>query len=376
MNKVGIYIHIPFCLSKCLYCDFCSFPGTDKQTRDAYVDALVREICSYKESLHNYEVDTIYFGGGTPSLLDVEQMGRIFSALYDTAKVSQSAEITCEVNPATADEEKLTAWHRLGVNRLSVGVQSFVDAELAALGRRHTAKEAEEFLLLARECGFENLSLDLMYATPHQTLETFAYSLSRAIALAPNHISAYSLKIEEGTPFHRMLDTLLLPSEDTEVALYEMCVETLEKAGYCQYEISNYAKPTFESKHNLRYWEMSPYIGVGISAHSYFMGRRYSNEDDLQAYMTRTFTGTPMDVLETDVPTTMYETVMLGLRLGKGIEEKGFREQFGVGFYETYGKKIAPLSPLGLVTYDGIRTALTSKGMYVSLSILTHILEE
>ena len=376
MNKVGIYIHIPFCLSKCLYCDFCSFPHVDEKTKEAYVEALIREIHSYKGDLEGYVVDTIYFGGGTPSLLDVSQTARILSAIYEVAHVDSGAEISSEVNPATADEGKLLAWRELGINRLSVGVQSFIDEELRALGRRHTAEEAEAFIQMARRCGFDNLSLDLMYAIPHQTKESFATSLARAISLNPTHVSAYSLKVEEGTPFANMGDALILPDEDEEVALYEMCVDTLERAGYCQYEISNYAKVGYESRHNLRYWEMRPYIGIGVAAYSYFHNRRYGCDRDLSAYLDRTFSGVPKEVEPNDRKTQMYETVMLGLRLNRGIADKDFRDIFGVGFYETYQEKIDPLIGSGLLTYDGNVTALTPRGMYVSLAILSHILTE
>ena len=375
MNKVGIYIHIPFCLPKCLYCDFCSFPGVDDITKGKYVEALKRELRSYAQALEGYVVDTIYFGGGTPSLLEVGQTEQLLNTIKEIATVDPQVEITSEVNPATADEAKLRAWRAMGINRLSVGVQSFVDAELKQLGRRHTAKEAEEFLLLAKACGFDNLSLDLMYAIPWQTQKSFAYTLSRAISLSPTHISAYSLKIEEGTPFATLQEGLDLPDEDTEVALYEMCIDTLQKAGYYQYEISNYAYPNYESRHNLRYWKMSPYIGVGVAAHSYFEGKRYGNDRDMAAYLTRSFCGVPQDVEGSDRDTRMYETVMLGLRLQGGISEKEFQNTFGVGFFETYGEKVTPLLKTGLITYDGERTALTPKGMYVSLAILSQILE-
>jgi oxygen-independent coproporphyrinogen-3 oxidase len=215
-----------------------------------------------------------------------------------------------------------------------------------------------------------------MYAIPHQTKESFSYTLSRAISLAPTHISAYSLKVEEGTPFARMGDSLPLPDEDQEVALYEMCVEVLGDAGYHQYEISNYARKGMESRHNLRYWKMSPYIGIGVAAYSYFEGKRYGCDRDLDAYLHRIFTGVPQDIPQNDRDTTMYETVMLGLRLAEGIGEQDFRDTFGVGFYETYGGKIDPLLKTDLLVYDGERVALTSKGMYVSLAILSHILSE
>ncbi len=372
-KQVGIYIHIPFCERKCLYCDFCSYEGTTAAHRVAYVDALCREITAYAPRLVGYEADTVYIGGGTPSMLTCEETKRILSTLRSVVPFSAHAEVTSEVNPATADAEKLRAWQRMGINRLSIGVQSFQDAELRALGRLHTADEAEAFIRTARDVGFDNLSIDLMYGIPGETPESFRNTLDRAVTLSPDHISAYSLKVEEGTPFARMREQLTLPDEDTEVSLYEMCVSVLGGAGYRHYEISNYARAGYESRHNLRYWQMRDYIGFGLAAYSCFEGKRFGRDRDMDAYLSRDFRvdmgvkAEPMDV--------ELETVMLGLRLADGIREEDFRQRFGYGFWEKYGERMQPFVTHGLAVHDGEKTYLTDSGMYVSLGILAEICE-
>jgi oxygen-independent coproporphyrinogen-3 oxidase len=375
-DTVGLYIHIPFCARKCLYCDFCSFEGSDEALREAYTEALCREIAAWRAPLETRVVDTVYIGGGTPSMLSVRQTARILEALHAAFLFAPQVEVTSEVNPATADAEKLRAWHALGVNRLSIGVQSFSDRELTALGRLHTADEAEKFVHLARTCGFEDLSLDLMYGITGQTPESFGATLTRATALEPTHISAYSLKVEPGTPFSAMGDRLVLPDEDTEVDMYESCVSTLASHGYRHYEISNYAKAGYECRHNLRYWTMQEYVGFGVAAYSFFGGRRFGCDRDLKAYLGRDFSHMPPS---SEAPLTEAElesdTVMLGLRLGDGIGEETFRRRFGYGFYEKYGARLAPYLAHGLVHFDGQRTALTDRGMYVSLALLCEILD-
>ncbi len=339
--------------------------------RHTYVDALCREITSYVGALDGYVADTVYIGGGTPSLLTAEEIEQILTVLRATVPLTDDVEVTSEVNPATADEAKLRAWRAAGINRLSVGVQSFHDAELLSLGRLHTAADAERFIQMARAVGFDNLSLDLMYGIPGQTADSFSETLYRAVALAPAHISAYSLKVEEGTPFARMRAQLCLPDEDAEVSFYEMCVSRLAEAGYRHYEISNYARPGCESRHNLRYWQMRNYIGIGVAAYSCFEGRRYGHTRDIAAYIGRDFSVDRGVVYEES--DAELETVMLGLRLADGINETVFRDRFGYGFYEKYGARLAPLCTHGLVVFDGRTTRLTDRGMYVSLAILAEI---
>ncbi len=375
-KKVGIYVHIPFCARKCPYCDFCSFEGSSAEEREAYTAALCREIASYREALADYTADTVYFGGGTPSMLAAEQTERVLRAICSAVPLAPDAEITSEVNPATADAEKLRAWRGMGINRLSVGVQSFCDTELAALGRLHTAGQAQDFLSLAGTCGFDNVSLDLMYAIPTETPETLGTTLSRAIETGVKHISAYSLKIEDGTPFAAMRRKLILPDEDAEADLYAQCIDTLAQAGYRHYEISNYALPGYECRHNLRYWRMEEYIGVGVAAYSFFDGKRYGCDRDLAAYLHRDFTKPPISGTPLTPAQREYETVMLALRLREGIEEEAFRRAFGYGFFEKYGRRLAPFLTHGLAARDGTRTYLTDRGLYVSLGVLAEILDD
>ncbi len=374
MNKsVGIYIHVPFCLRKCLYCDFCSFEGTDALLRQHYVEALIREIRSYAPRLAGYTADTVYFGGGTPASLTAAQTKSILEAVRETVSLSEDAEITSEVNPASADIKKLCAWRQMGINRLSIGVQSFQNEELVALGRLHTAEEAECFFHAARKAGFENISMDLMYGIPGETRDSFRETLARTVQLSPEHISAYALKVEEGTPFAKMRASLSLPSEDDEVAMYEDCIEILGGAGYRHYEISNYARTGFESRHNLRYWKMMDYIGVGLAAYSCFEGKRYGCDRDMASYITRDFSHFTPVIEEPCDPEE--ETVMLGLRLQEGIDEEMFRARFGYGFREKYGARLKPYLAHGLVSQSDAATFLTDRGMYVSLGILAEILD-
>ena len=371
---IGIYIHIPFCRRKCLYCDFCSFTGIDSATRSRYVDALVRELRSYSTPLAPYTVNTVFIGGGTPSLLAAEETERVFDALRTCFDLAPDAEITSEVNPATADGEKLARWRAAGVNRLSIGVQSFSDTELRALGRLHTADEAEAFYRAARRAGFANIGLDLMYGIPGQTAASLAETLRRAVALAPEHISAYSLQVEEGTPFYDRRETLALPGDDENADLYDLVTHELAGAGYRHYEISNYAKPGYESRHNLRYWRMSPYIGVGVAAYSYFEGARYGHGRDLADYLADDFSRRPPAEPRGDGDTE-EEYIMLALRLADGIDDEDFRRTFGVTFTERYGARMAPFVAEGLATRTGRGWALTEHGMYVSLALLAEILD-
>ena len=371
---IGIYIHIPFCRRKCLYCDFCSFTGIDSATRSRYVDALVRELRSYSAPLAPYTVNTVFIGGGTPSLLAAEETERVFDALRTCFDLAPDAEITSEVNPATADGEKLARWRAAGVNRLSIGVQSFSDTELRALGRLHTADEAEAFYRAARRAGFANIGLDLMYGIPGQTAASLAETLRRAVALSPEHISAYSLQVEEGTPFYDRRATLALPGDDENADLYDLVTRELAGAGYRHYEISNYAKPGYESRHNLRYWRMSPYIGVGVAAYSYFEGARYGHGRDLAAYVADDFSRRPPAEPRGDGDTE-EEYIMLALRLADGIDDEDFRRTFGVTFTERYGARMAPFVAEGLATRIGRGWTLTERGMYVSLALLAEILD-
>ncbi len=338
-----------------------------------YTDALIREVDSYRDAAKGYDVDTVFFGGGTPGILPLDHMERIVDALHNTFSILPHAEVTGETNPAVTDAHVLEGWQRLGMTRLSMGIQSFQDEELRLLGRLHTAEEAIRFYHMARESGFDNINMDLMYAIPTQTDSSWEHTLSVAIGLQPEHVSAYALKVEEGTPFWRWKDTLHLPDEDTDFLRYETCVQMLEGAGYTHYEVSNYAKEGRESRHNLRYWRESPYIGLGLNAYSYFEGYRYGCDRDFSAYVQRDFSYHPKgDCI--DAPQEEYEYVMLGLRLGSGISHEAFRERFGGDFLAIYGERLTPYQKGGYVEITPTHTRLTYRGMYVMNSILADIL--
>ena len=373
MRSLGLYLHVPFCVAKCRYCDFCSSPASEDIHR-AYVAALCREIAANAASAKDYVVDTVFFGGGTPSLLPSACFSEIADTLRQHYALAPCIEWTAEANPATVDEEKLYAMRAAGINRLSLGMQSAQDAELAALGRAHRARDLYAAVAAARAAGFDNFNLDLMFGIPHQTKESFADTLDTAIGLAPTHLSVYSLQIEEGTPFYAERDTLPLPSEDEEAAMSDLLLEKTGAAGYSRYEISNYAKAGYECRHNLRYWQMRDYLGFGIAAHSLLGERRFYNREDLAAYLRD-----PLSLREEEELLSPaereYETVMLGLRTAAGLDDDGFREAFGYGFFEKYGERLAPFLAAGLVLREDKKTALNARGMALSNAILAKILD-
>ena len=281
-KDLGVYIHIPFCLRKCKYCDFLSFVS-DKETMVKYVESLCEEIRGFFQKEKDYQVTTVYFGGGTPSILEAEWTEKILNTLKDVASIAPDAEISTEANPGTLSFEKLVTYRNCGVNRLSIGLQSTQEKELSYLGRIHSYEQFLESYRLAREAGFENINIDLMSAVPYQTLESWKETLDRILALKPEHISAYSLIVEEGTPFYED-DELeyLIPDEDTERRMYEVTEEHLQKQGYYRYEVSNYALPGKECAHNILYWKRGDYIGFGLGASSCIREARFKNTDDMK----------------------------------------------------------------------------------------------
>lgn len=358
----GLYIHIPFCIKKCSYCDFVSFAYEDK---DAYLDAL----CSELDLWRGESVDSIFIGGGTPSCLSAAQMERLFSYINSCFTTTPDCEWSIEANPKTLDAEKLTVMRNAGCNRLSVGVQSFSDKELLRIGRAHSAHEAAQTLELARRAGFDNINIDLMSALPGQSIESFGQTLDEALAFEPEHISCYSLILEEGTLLYEeeRKGTLELPDEETERAMYALAQKKLAGAGYIQYEISNFAKPNRECKHNLKYWRCEEYIGAGLAAHSYIGGERFYNTDDMQQYLSGTRTAGGEKLTEDDM---RAEFIIMALRLREGISEREFRKRFGMDFYESYRGVTDRFISLGLMekTNDGFR--LTDDGICVSNSVM------
>ena len=372
-RRVGLYIHIPFCSTKCLYCDFCSFVSRDENERERYVKSLLNEIESRKTK--EYIVDTVYFGGGTPSLLSSEQIGRILSSVKEHFILDDCAEITLECNPMTHlndGEEYFSALRLLGVNRLSLGIQSAVDSELKLIGRRHSFEEAQKTFFDARRSGFENISIDLMFGIPSQTLESLEYSLNQFTLLGAEHISIYSLQLEEGTPLYKMREKYDFADDDTVADMYMAINSFMGERGYSHYEISNYAKEGKESRHNSKYWLLDEYLGLGLAAHSDFSGKRRENVCDLKKYLAGDYLSieSEMGISEREV-----EFIMLGLRMSKGISKQEFFARFGLNFDEKYGKKIQELAQFFKKTDDQDRVCLNESGFAVSNSILAQILD-
>lgn len=376
MERLSLYIHIPFCVKKCEYCDFYSLCDLSLKTK--YVNALIAQIKDFRSEAKNKLVDTIYFGGGTPSLLSGDDMLRIMKAVRSVFRIAEEAEISMEANPGTLNPEKLSAYREAGVNRLSLGLQSADSEELKRLGRIHTREEFESSFLLARLEGFQNINVDIMYALPDQTEQTLSDTLDYVIALDPDHISFYGLKIEPETPFGRD-ETIeaALPVEDTQADMYLNSVEKLENAGFLQYEISNFSKPGFECIHNLKNWKCRDYLGFGPAAHSFFDGKRFSYKKDINAFIA--------DPLKRDQLYDEYEQltygdvawqfVMLGFRLRLGIDVIEYEERFGDDFDARYLEKMAPFidKQYILKTKNGYR--LSRRGLLISNYILSEILE-
>ncbi len=374
-DRLGIYIHIPFCASRCYYCDFCSTSAAKRDKIDAYVGALINEIRGFASGHESkFEVDTLYFGGGTPTLLSLQNFSDILSCVKENFELLPGAEITAEANPKTSDFEKLCSMRQLGVNRLSIGMQSVHDGELKALGRIHKFKDFESFYSDARRAGFDNISVDLMYGIPEQTMESFEESVTRLAALSPEHISSYCLKIEEGTRFYRTRESLALPDEDIVCDMYESMTNILQSAGYNKYEISNFSKTGRESRHNLKYWQYDDYIGFGSGAHSFFEGKRFANSRDIDGYIATRGLGTKEGeeiILDSEAEN---EYVMLGMRLSRGIDISEYESRFRKKFNEEFGKKLKKFSPEFVVLSEN-NCRFTEKGMFVSNYILSEILD-
>ncbi len=385
MRHIGIYIHIPFCVRKCYYCDFLSAPGS-AETQELYFHALCRQIRLTGQGEKNEELSvcSIFIGGGTPSLWRGEWIAGLLSAVRESFFVEPEAEITLECNPGTVSEEKLAAYKAAGVNRLSIGLQSADNRLLRRLGRIHTWEDFLESFRLARAAGFTNINIDLMSGLPNQTLEAYEDTLRKVLALSPEHISAYSLIVEEGTPFYEQ--ELELPDEDTEREMYYRTKELLSQAGYERYEISNYAKPGCSCRHNLLYWTGMDYLGFGVGAASLFLGQRYKIIDSLEAYVEMLSGtgesgggGSALNAVKTQLQNLtsqdrMEEFCFLGLRCMKGISMDAFEKQFGIPFLEAYKDVVVKYEGLGLLKREGDRISLTDKGIDVSNVVLAEFL--
>ena len=379
-KELELYIHIPFCIRKCAYCDFLSGQRNAEEIEN-YVEALISEIKTYQAMSLNEIVRTVFLGGGTPSILSGSQMKRIFQALRETFDISETAEITVEANPGTVTYEKLTAYRNVGINRISFGLQSANDEELKRLGRIHTFEEFLESYKMARACGFQNINVDLISAIPKQTTEQFEQSLKKITELQPEHVSVYSLIIEEGTPFAKVYGEGAplekdLPSEEEERLIYWKTKEFLEKEGYRRYEISNYAKEGLECRHNLGYWERKNYLGLGLGASSLMGNVRYHNTEDWKEYIAnaKNLQKIQKDVETLTVEEQMEEFIFLGLRKMQGISEQKFQEAFQKSIWECYSENIRKVMEKGLLDKRDGNLYLTEKGIDISNYVFAEIL--
>ncbi|MBQ2830615.1 MAG: radical SAM family heme chaperone HemW [Oscillospiraceae bacterium] len=376
LRPLGLYIHIPFCAQKCIYCDFYSLPDAAARMDD-YCAALCAHLDETAETAKNHLVDTIYFGGGTPTLLGAARLVRILRCIEKKYTVAKDAEITFEANPESArDFRALRTLRRAGFNRISLGMQSGDDAMLKTLGRIHSAEDTKEAVAAARKAKLKNVSVDLIYGLPSQTMEMWLADLRAAIDLAPEHISCYGLKVEEGTPLHRDAAQYTLPDDDAQADFYLAACELLAKNGYKQYEISNFAKEGLLSRHNYKYWTLGEYAGFGPGAHSDFGGVRYAYVRDLAAYIDGVTRGTDIiaerEVIDSRDRDTEY--LMLGLRTAEGISPAEFERR--------YRYRFAPLTPLleryakeGFAVFENGRWHLTPRGFLVSNQIIGALLQ-
>lgn len=367
MQQIGLYIHIPFCRQKCLYCDFPSFAGQEGR-QEAYLRALLAEI--EQSGAGGREVRSVFIGGGTPTTLPIPLLEQLMQAIFTHFSIAKDAEITIEANPGTLNREMAQALRRMGCNRLSMGVQAWQDRLLKRLGRIHTIAEFQENYRIVREAGFENVNVDLMFALPEQTMADWQQTLREITALEPEHISAYSLILEEGTPFYAQYEKgLLVPmEEDLDRKMYHWAVDFLAERGYRQYEISNFAKAGRESRHNRIYWLAEEYLGLGLSAHSYLDGKRFHNPCGLEEYIAAAGERSRlMQEVESISPEdAMAECMFLGLRLTEGVSFARFRARFGREMQEIYGTQIARLRQEGLLEATDAGIRLTKRGIDLS----------
>jgi len=378
-RALGIYVHIPFCVRKCEYCDFVSMVGTpDEQAY--YIRVLKKDIRGFEALSNLYQVQTVFFGGGTPSVLEVAQLERIMEQLREQYEFAEDAEISIECNPGTLTEEKLAKYRAMGFNRLSLGLQSVHDEELAVLGRIHSYNDFLTSYRLAREAGFTNINVDLISALPGQSVDSWKETLEKVAELNPEHISAYSLSIEEGTPFYEKYSgaqgRALLPKEKDERAMYHYTKEFLETKGYHRYEVSNYAKDGKECRHNLVYWTGGEYVGFGLGASSYLGGKRFSNPKEKQAYWeyARNAYNTYRTLPSQSEKNAMEEFMFLGLRMSRGISTKEFEERFHVPFQQVYGGPVRKMVMQGMLEEDGNILRFTDRGVDVSNHLLVEFL--
>lgn len=371
-----LYIHIPFCVRKCHYCGFYSTTYMSQQA-DEYIGSLRLEAASYQRAFVGRTFDSIYMGGGTPTALSSEQLKKIIATVHEHFQISRDAECTVEANPKTVSGSQLMLLREGGVNRLSLGVQSFNNDVLKTLGRLHTAQEAADAFMLARSAGFANIGIDLIYGVPGQTAAQWNETLGRTIVLKPEHVSAYSLSIDEGSRFINEAEAgrFSLPGDEQSVTMYECAVNDLGQAGYNRYEISNFSLPGFSCRHNMNYWERGEYLGLGPGAWSFISGRRYHAIAEVREYSLRMKAGLSI-IRDEEIPNfrqAVNETVMLGLRMAEGVDLARFERDFGAATSRQLEENAAPLQQAGLLEETRGRIMLTGRGFLLANEVLARL---
>ena len=368
--KLGLYLHFPFCISKCPYCDFNSYQLKEDNQISSYISALYQEITSYSQKLKKSNIKTIYMGGGTPTILSSVQIYNILEFCKDKFTIDKNAEITIEANPGTLDGEKIKLLIESGINRLSLGAQSFNNLFLKKLGRIHDTQDIIDSYFLAREMGFDNINIDIMFALPDQTTEDFQATLKKAVSLKPDHLSLYNLTIKPGTEYYENYkrNTLKLPSEDEEFDMYNWAINFLKENNFEHYEIANFARPHKRSLHNLIYWQNQPYLGIGAGAYSFIRGYRYMNYENPERYIKEIMSGKlPIDHGEKlSLRKRMIETIILGLRTKDGVSYKKYKTRFGINLNDIFSKQIDKLVNLGLLKKDDCKIKLTKRGIFLA----------
>lgn len=377
MEELAMYIHIPFCISKCYYCDFNSYSDKNEYILD-YIKHVNNELKMYSKIVSKYKIKTIFIGGGTPSSIKASYIYEILKNIYKNFNVSDIIEVSIELNPKTVDDEKLKTYKEIGINRISIGCQSLQDKILKSIGRVHTSSDFHKTYELIIKHGFSNINVDLMFGLPEQSTNDVLSTLSDITSLEVNHISLYSLIIEEGTKFYNWYNNskIKLPEEDEERNMYHQSIDYLKDQGYNHYEISNFAKSGFECEHNLFYWQLKPYIGIGLGAHSNIGGKRFWNYGDFESYFVNIRDGmfpiSGEEVINTEME--MAEFLILGLRLIKGISKKEFYQRFNISVDDVYGEVLKTHRESGLLYIDEEYIKFTSKGLDLANLVLVDLL--
>ena len=369
MKKLGIYIHIPFCVKKCNYCDFYSVKW-DEISESKYIKSAINEIKSYSALSNKFVVDSIFIGGGTPSIVNPKNLENMINVIKSIFKVEENAEISMEANPNTLNKGNLNDYSSIGINRLSIGIQSLNDDILKRIGRIHNSKEALEAIEKAKQCGFANINADVMFNIPGQTIDDINNTISKLIKKDIKHISFYSLKLEKGTPMYTLEKNkeIFLPEEDEEREMYYAGRNIMEANNLFQYEISNFAAKGYECRHNLKYWSQEEYVGIGPSAHSFLKNKRFNNPSDLKEYIlsggNSNFQRNILEVMDDNQ--MIFEYIILRLRLTEGLKFADFENKFSVNFKEVYAKQIEYLLKNNLIEIDDAAVRLTKRGMDIS----------